>query len=116
MPPSWGGALYGQTFRERVAVTFIVLAVVMGSILGIATVRSYTQPASTLQAATGGGEVQGATASTSGASASSGAGSSGGSAGVGAGASASQAASGVSKDRIVVGGIFDMTGPVDSSV
>ena len=60
--------MYGQTFRERVAVTFIVLAVVMGSILGIATVRSYTQPASTLQAATGGGEVQGATASTSGAS------------------------------------------------
>src|SRR5207237_2679825 len=36
--------------------------------------------------------------------------------GGGSAASASQAASGVSAGRIVVGGIFDMTGPVDSSV
>ena len=111
--------MYGQTFRERVAVSFIVLAVVVGTFLGIATVHSYTQPASTLQAASGGGEVQGATAAVSAAPASGGGSSTGGSsagAGAGAGASSNQLASGISKDRIVVGGIFDMTGPVDSSV
>ncbi len=111
--------MYGQTFRERVAITFIVLSVVVGSILGIATVRSYTQPTATLQAATGnGGEVAGATADTSGAGtgAATTVGSGTGGGGGGGGASAGQAGSGVSKDKIVVGGIFDMTGPVDSSV
>jgi ABC-type branched-subunit amino acid transport system substrate-binding protein len=117
--------LFGQTFRDRVAVTFITLSVVVGSILGIATVRSYTQPQSTLQAATGPsqGSVAGATSGGSGAPAGGGAAATSGGGGGGApggagggGASANQAASGVSRDKIVVGGIFDMTGPVDSSV
>ena len=113
--------MYAQTFRDRVAVTFIVLSVVVGSILGLATIRSYTQPQSTL-AATGGPANGGAAAGNggvSGAATSTGATGSTGSAGgavSGPGGSSNAAASGVSGGNITVGGFFDETGAVDATV
>jgi ABC-type branched-subunit amino acid transport system substrate-binding protein len=115
--------LYAQTFRDRVAVTFIVLAVVVGSILGVATIRSYTQPQSTLAATnapgTDNGAVSGAGNGASAATGSSGGSSisSGGGSGISAPAgSTSEAASGVAGGTITVGGFFDETGAVDSTV
>ena len=107
---------------ERIAVALMTLALTLGAVLGAATVRSYSSaglplavgargPAEASQAATG--DVAGGAA---GAGASSG-GAAGGTAFAGGGAaSTSQASSGVSRDAIRVGGFFDMTGPVDSSV
>src|SRR5205085_2040501 len=109
--------LYSQTFRDRVAVTFIILAVIVGSMLGYQAVRSYTQPQSLLQASNGSGEVQGANSGAApGASASSGGGGATSGGGGGGGGASAGAIQGVSSGAITVGGIFDMTGPVDSSV
>src|SRR6266576_1432172 len=63
-------------FRERTAVSLLAAALVVGAVLGVLTVRSFTQPGST----------------------------SGGSGGA------------VSGGTITIGGFFDITGPVDSSV
>jgi ABC-type branched-subunit amino acid transport system substrate-binding protein len=91
-------------FRERIAVSLLGAALVMGAVLGVMTVRSFTQP--TTEVATT-GSVAGAQANASpaempGAPGSAGA-SGGGSGGVGGG-------------TITIGGFFDITGPVDSSV
>jgi branched-chain amino acid transport system substrate-binding protein len=104
---------------ERVAVALMTLSLTVGAALGYATVRSYTSSGTPLVVGAH-GQVE-AAQSTPGdqASSSNGGATSGGSAtstGGSARASASQAASGVSKDAIKVGGFFDMTGPVDSSV
>lgn len=90
-------------FRERIAVSLLGAALVMGAVLGVMTVRSFTQPATDLATTTGSvagapagappAEMPGAPGSTSG----------GGSGGVSGG-------------TVTIGGFFDVTGPVDSSV
>ncbi len=108
---------------ERVAVALMTLSLAVGAALGYATVRSYTSSDVPL-AAGAHGQVEAAQstpgAGDQGASQAGGAGTATGAGGTngasGGRASASQAASGVSKDTIKVGGFFDMTGPVDSSV
>ena len=53
-------------FRERVAVSLLGAAIVLGAVLGVVTVRSFNQPASTV--AVQQGEVSGTQANTTGAS------------------------------------------------
>ena len=92
-------------FRERIAVSLLGAAVVMAAVLGVMTIRSYTQPAST--ALVQQGEVSGAQSGASPAAMPNAPGStqtSGGGSG------------GVSGGKITIGGFFDITGPVDSSV
>jgi ABC-type branched-subunit amino acid transport system substrate-binding protein len=92
-------------FRERVAVSLLGAAVVMGAVLGVMTVRSFTQPASSALAVQQ-GDVSGSqtnAASSAATLGASGGGSSGGSDSVVGG-------------KITIGGLFDITGPVDSSV
>lgn len=92
-------------FRERIAVSLLGAAVVLGAVLGVMTVRSFTQPTTT--AGVPQGEVSGAQAS-SGPAQMPGAPGTGGGGGGGAG--------GVTGGTITIGGFFDITGPVDSSV
>src|SRR5438128_12480711 len=92
-------------FRERIAVSLLGAAVVMAAVLGVMTIRSYTQPAST--ALVQQGEVSGAQSGASPAAMPNAPGStqtSGGGSG------------GVSGGKITIGGFFDISGPVDSSV
>src|SRR5437763_913689 len=92
-------------FRERIAVSLLGAAVVMAAVLGVMTIRSYTEPAST--ALVQQGEVSGAQSGASPAAMPNAPGStqtSGGGSG------------GVSGGKITIGGFFDITGPVDSSV
>jgi ABC-type branched-subunit amino acid transport system substrate-binding protein len=91
--------------RERIAIGFLAAALVLGTVLGVMTVRSFTQPASSIVAAQG--DVSGQVAAT-GAATSSSAG--GGSASSGGGGNAA------SGGTITIGGFFDITGPIDSSV
>ena len=93
-------------FRERVAVSLLAAAVVMGAVLGVMTVRSFTEPLSTV--ASQQGEVSGAQAQGASPATMPGAPGSGGASGGGSG--------GVSGGKITIGGFFDVTGPVDSSV
>lgn len=110
-------------FAERIAIALMTVSVALGAVLGYATVRAYSQPATQVVANSHGGveSAQGGTAaadqggSGGGSTASSGGSGSSATAG-GVRSSSSQAASGVSGDMIKVGGFFDMTGPVDSSV
>src|SRR5712664_1658291 len=91
--------------RERIAIGFLAAAVVLAAVLGVMTIRSYTQPSSTVAASQG--DVSGQQASTSpGATTTT---SSGGSASAGGGAVAAGG-------KITIGGFFDITGPIDSSV
>ncbi|GAC1331311.1 MAG: hypothetical protein NVSMB17_09320 [Candidatus Dormibacteria bacterium] len=131
--------------RERVAIVFITAAIVISAVAGTAAVVSFNQKP-TATALNGGpltdapgvtvGDVSGDTSpgspssaapsGSTGGSATGGSGgsktttSSGGKAGAtaarGGALSTSQADSGVSGDKIVVGGIFDETGAVDSTV
>lgn len=94
-----------RVFRERIAVSLLGAALVMAAVLGVMTVRSFTQPVSSVAAvqqgdvsATQGGNNQTPLAGAAGAG-----GRAGGSAGVSGG-------------KISIGGFFDITGPVDSSV
>jgi ABC-type branched-subunit amino acid transport system substrate-binding protein len=75
----------------------------MAAVLGVMTVRSFTQPDSGSVAASTGG-----TASTQGSST--------GSNGATGGPSSTGGAVAASGGKIVIGGLFDITGPVDSSV
>lgn len=89
-------------FRERVAVSFLAAALVVAAVLGVMTVRSF-QPGAGFVAQ---GQVSGpgqADLGATGAS-SSGAGPAGG------------GGAGVNGGKITIGGFFDITGPVDSSV
>jgi ABC-type branched-subunit amino acid transport system substrate-binding protein len=92
-------------FRERIAVSLLGAAVVLGAVLGVMTVRSFTSPASTALVQQGdvSGAQSGASPAALAAAPSSGGSSSGGSGGVIGG-------------KITIGGLFDITGPVDSSV
>jgi len=93
-------------FRERVAVSLLGAAILMGAVLGVMTVRSFTEPLATV--ASQQGEVSGAQAQGASPASMPGAPASGGSSGGGSG--------GVSGGKITIGGFFDVTGPVDSSV
>jgi branched-chain amino acid transport system substrate-binding protein len=113
-------------FTERIAIAFITMSVLLGGGLGYAVIADYNavknqKPAASTAAAT-------TTTTDIGPSAEPSAAATAASGGGGTTAlsnaprpgqvalATSQAASGVSHDQIVVGGIFDMTGPVDSSV
>ena len=93
-------------FRERIAVSLLGAALVIGAVLGVMTVRSFTEPGSTslgVQGTVAGAQTGAAPAETSGAAGTAGSSSGGGSGGVTGG-------------TITIGGFFDITGPVDSSV
>ena len=96
--------MIARGIRERIAIAFLAAALVLGAVLGVMTIRSFTQPASSLAGAQA-GDVSGAT--TGAASSSSTA------AAVTTSSGGSNAASG---GTIVIGGLFDITGPIDSSV
>jgi len=98
--------LISRGFRERIAVSLLGAALVMGAVLGVMTVRSFTQPASSAVAVEQ-GQVSGAQAGAS-AAAMPGA--------PGTGGSSTGGSGGVSGGNITIGGFFDITGPVDSSV
>jgi len=91
-------------FRERVAVSFLAAALLLAMVLGVMTVRSFTQPG-TLVAQ---GQFSGASQGSDLGSSSTNAATSGGSGGA--------ASAGVIGGTIKIGGFFDITGPVDSSV
>src|SRR5205807_8476837 len=95
--------------RERVAIALTAASVVVACVFGVMAVRSYTQPASGVVADVGQGNVSGSQATGAGASPAAGGGTTtGGSSGGGSG--------GVSGGNITIGGFFDISGPVDSSV
>jgi ABC-type branched-subunit amino acid transport system substrate-binding protein len=90
-------------FRERIAVSLLGAALVVGAVLGVMTVRSFTQPTTDLVTTTGsvaGAQANAAPAEMPGAPGSTGGGGSGS----------------VSGGTVTIGGFFDITGPVDSSV
>jgi ABC-type branched-subunit amino acid transport system substrate-binding protein len=92
-------------FRERIAVSLLGAALVMGAVLGVLTVRSFTSPTTALTTT---GQVAGAQASAAPAEMP---------AAPGAGGSASGGSGGaVAGGTVTIGGFFDITGPVDSSV
>ncbi len=93
-------------FRERIAVSLLGAAVVLGAVLGVMTVRSFTQPAST--ALVQQGDVSGAQTGASPAAMPAAPG--------GATSQSSGGSGGVAGGKITIGGFFDITGPVDSSV
>src|SRR4029077_12343626 len=103
--PTGGVAVISRSFRERIAVSLLAAAIVVGAVLGVLTLRSFTQPGSTAVASTQ-GQVSGAQANASPADLPSAPGT--------GGAQASGAV--VSGGKITIGGLFDITGPVDSSV
>src|SRR2546430_15239927 len=92
-------------FRERIAVSLLGAALVMGAVLGVMTVRSFTQPASTSLVSQG--QVSGAQAGASPAAMPGAPGTGGAPSGGSGGA--------VSGGTVTIGGFFDITGPVDSS-
>jgi ABC-type branched-subunit amino acid transport system substrate-binding protein len=93
-------------FRERVAVSFLAAALLLAVVLGVLTVRSF-QPGGNLVAqgqgtgASQGSDLGGTTSANSSSAAAPGGGGGG---------------AGVSGGKITIGGFFDITGPVDSSV
>src|SRR6266550_6950041 len=93
-------------FRERTAVSLLAAALVVGAVLGVLTVRSFTQPGSTSVVSQG--EVAGAQANASPAAIPGAPGTGGAPSGGSGGA--------VSGGTITIGGFFDITGPIDSSV
>src|SRR3989449_5037897 len=95
-----------RIFRERVAVSLLGAAVVMAAVLGVMTIRSYTQPASTAMVQQG--DVSGAQSGASPAAMPNAPGS--------GGSQSSGGSGGVTGGKITIGGFFDITGPVDSSV
>src|SRR2546421_4027382 len=93
-------------FRERIAVSLLGAAMVLGAVLGVMTVRSFTQPASTGLVQQG--DVSGAQTGASPAAMPAAPG--------GATSQSSGGSGGVAGGKITIGGFFDITGPVDSSV
>ncbi len=98
--------MIARGIRERIAIGFLAAALVLGAVLGVMTVRSLTQPGSSLAAAQGdvsGQQQQASSGATNTGTNSGAAGAAGGSNGAGGG-------------TITIGGFFDITGPIDSSV
>jgi ABC-type branched-subunit amino acid transport system substrate-binding protein len=127
--------LNNPTFRDRVAVAFITMSLTIGLVLAVLVVRDVTAPTqyantglvagnSTAAAGTptdlGAGATPGAALAGTGGGGPSGGSSTtvtNGSNGAGTGnVSNSQSQSGVTGSTIYIGGIFDITGPVDASV
>lgn len=134
------------SLAERVAIALMTLSLGLGGVLAVTTVRTFSQPGTTYVGAGGGlpgsasgAALSGGVAGAAGSAGGSGGGAFGGGGGTGSGSSADatggggggtggaitvagakvttdQGRSGVSKDAIKVGGFFDMTGAVDSSV
>ncbi|TMB46479.1 MAG: hypothetical protein E6J53_04940 [Chloroflexi bacterium] len=98
--------MISRGFRERIAVSFLGAALVLAAVLGVMTVRSFTN-AGSVPAGQVSALQQPGSAAAAGNSSSSGP-SAGGGAGGGSG--------GVSGGKITIGGFFDITGPIDSSV
>jgi ABC-type branched-subunit amino acid transport system substrate-binding protein len=97
-----------------VAVSFLAAALLLAVVLGVMTVRSFTQPGTLVaQGQPGGGGPQGSDLGAAGSNGANPA-TAGGSGGSGAPAGATSA--GVAGGKITIGGFFDITGPVDSSV
>jgi ABC-type branched-subunit amino acid transport system substrate-binding protein len=94
-----------------VAVSFLAAALVLAVILGVLTVRSFTQPGTLVAQGqpTGGPAGSDLGATGSGANSATGGGS-------GGAAPAGGSSAGVAGGKITIGGFFDITGPVDSSV
>lgn len=112
--------MVSRAIREKVAVGFLAASLLSGVVLGVAAIRSASSPTAQVLAGvqgvqTGTGALGSAAPSAAAPGAAPG-GSGGAAAGVPGGVSNSGASSGVSAGTILVGGIFDMTGPVDSSV
>jgi ABC-type branched-subunit amino acid transport system substrate-binding protein len=116
--------MVSRALREKVAVGFLAASLVSGALLGIAAIRSAAQPQTqTLSGVQGTVAAPGAPNSAAGPSAAAGPAAPGvgpaqpgGGGTVPGGVANSGASSGVTGGTILVGGIFDMTGPVDSSV
>jgi hypothetical protein len=94
-------------FRERIAVSLLAAALVVGAVLGVLTIRSFTQPGSAAVALTQ-GQVAGAQAGASPADMPAAPGT--------GGTQAASSSGAVTGGKITIGGLFDITGPVDSSV
>src|SRR5437867_1911639 len=101
------GPVVARNIRERVAVALMACSLVVASVLGVMTVIAFQQGA--LGGFSPSGQVSADTAST-GQNNSSTAATSGGT------GSSSQSQSGVGGGTITIGGFFDISGPVDSSV
>ena len=101
--------MVARSLRERIAVALLAGSVVVASVLGVMTVLAFTQ------GGLGGfgpqGEVAGSASNVPGGGSSSNSQATSGGTG-----SSSQSQSGVSGSSITIGGFFDITGPVDSSV
>ncbi len=99
--------MVARNIRERVAVALMACSLIVASVLGVMTVLAFQQGG--LGGFSPSGQVSGETAST-GQNNGSTAATSGGT------GSSSQSQSGVSGGTITIGGFFDISGPVDSSV
>lgn len=92
-----------RKIRERIAIALMACSLVVASILGVMTVMAFTQGG---LGGFGGsnpqGQVAGSTAQ--------------GNSTAGGSGSSSQAQSGVSGGTVTIGGFFDISGPIDSSV
>jgi ABC-type branched-subunit amino acid transport system substrate-binding protein len=97
--------------RERIAISFLAGAIVLAAVLGVMTIRSFTQPSASLVAQ---GDVTGQQQPASGAGTTTTSTSTG--AAVGGAAPAVGGAAAATGGKITIGGFFDITGPVDSSV
>ena len=96
-------------FRERIAVSLLGGALVLSAVLGVMAIRSFTQPASSAVALQQ-GQVAGAQAGPTPANMPPAPGAGGTSTSTGGGSG------GVAGGTITIGGFFDITGPIDSSV
>ena len=99
--------MVARTVRERIAIALLAGSLVVASVLGVMTVLSFTQGGA------GGFGAQGAVAGSEQTQTSAPGGVGPVSGGTG---SSNQAQSGVSGGTITIGGFFDISGPVDSSV
>src|SRR5260370_38679081 len=104
--PQRGFTVIARGIRERIAIGFLAAALVLGDVLGVMTVRSFTQPGSSLVAAQGdvSGQQQQASA---------GATSTGTNSGAAAAAGGSNSAS---CGTITIGCFFDITRPIHSTI
>jgi ABC-type branched-subunit amino acid transport system substrate-binding protein len=97
--------------RERIAVSFLGAALVLAAVLGVMTLQSFGKSSSTLVAS---GDASGQQPGMGSTTANTAGGGAGGASGGGGGAAAPGGAA--AGGKITIGGFFDITGPIDSSV
>jgi hypothetical protein len=102
--------LVARSVRERIAIALLAGSVVIASVLGVMTVLSFAQGGA------GGFGSQGAVAGAEQTQGGQGSAPGGATATSGGTGSSSQSQSGVGGGTITIGGFFDISGPVDSSV